>query len=105
MEFNIEIDHDIRHDCPIRYDCSEVKDKSIIYVGGFICVDCDADWTEPFLPQMLEHEITEILCNKIRYDDGEKIINNKGFDQLTLKWHYKTEKHICGDTTNSMWSG
>jgi len=105
MEFNIEIDHQVKKNAAVRYKSWDNKNRSIIYVSGFFCSKCSADETDVFLPHMLEHELAEILCNQIRCEDGEGKIKVDGFDQMSLKWHKKEELHFCGDTTKVMWSG
>ena len=105
MKFNIVLGCQEGLELPISYYLHGCEDKADIFLASYICAKCDADQTFVFFSQMLEHEIVEILCTLIRFEDGEKDVMNEGFDKLCLKWHYKSESHICGDGTKIMWSG
>lgn len=105
MEFNIVPRHQKGLKVPVSYYMHNCEDKADIFIAGYLCRYCEADQTSTFLPHQIEHEITEILCTSIRFDDGERKFTNEGFDELSKEWHSKGESHICGDSLRILWSG
>lgn len=72
--------------------------KNKIFIHHLKCPDCDKKRIGHRLEHILhglEHEIVEMVSNKIRYDDGEKDFCVHGFDSMFHKCHTKIVKHIC----------
>ncbi len=70
-----------------------------LFLHKLTCSHCKKDTTYPErIVHALEHEIVEVLCNLIRYKQGEHFpICGCGFDVMAYKWHKKLNTHTCKD--------
>lgn len=79
------------------------RDKAFIFLSSLTCNKCERNETIEFVPHILEHEMVEILTNRILLEDDIKP-NPMGFDKLAFEWHLKKEAHICANGIEIIWT-
>ena len=105
MDFDIIIGSLGHFHIKLAYDMQ--GDKTDIYVKTSICSSCGQEIYESgsFLLHQLEHEIVEVLTNSIRWEDGERKFDSRGFDLMCLQWHKKKGRHKCNGFMMEIYCG